>query len=106
MPTAGGAKGRAEKEFMAVCELSLQYCPPPWGRGLRRYGRRWRRAGGFRRANVGGEGWFDLIRSRPVRLLSTSPSLVPAIPAVQWPCRLKRAGPLTSDPHQGKVASA
>ncbi|CAL8276672.1 unnamed protein product [Boreogadus saida] len=75
-------------------------------RGRRRYGRRWRRAGGFRRANVGGEGWFDLIRSRPVRLLSTSPSLVPAIPAVQWPCRLKRAGPLTSDPHQEKVASA
>ena len=48
--------GRAEKEFMAVCELSLHYCPPPWGRGLRRYGRGWRRAGGLQEGQRGWRG--------------------------------------------------
>ncbi|CAL8258915.1 unnamed protein product [Gadus morhua 'NCC'] len=91
MPTAGGAKAELQPS-QATVDLS-----PPGARSSEQP---------YHNPSIHSGRWFDLIRSRPARLLSTTPSLDPAIPAVQWPCRLKRAGPLTSDPHQEKVASA
>ena len=55
--------------------------------------------------------WFDLIRSRPVRLMSTAPSLVPYVPrgAITAAMALSTEEGRAIDlrpPHQEKVATA